>query len=79
MSTTPRTPEGRFVNPLERRMMFFKGFGDGTKMSAIKFPGDPDYQEAWIAGKNSRDAYLNRIIVREGLPAPFILRTQEEG
>ena len=57
--------------------MFFKGFGDGAKMSAIKFPDDPDYQEAWIAGRDARDAYMVAILEREGLPAPTILRLQE--
>ncbi len=75
MNDTPRTPGGRFVNPVERRMMFFKGFGDGAKMSALKFP-DLDYQEAWIAGKNARDAYLDEVTARENLPEPMILRTQ---
>lgn len=78
MSDTPRTPEGRFVNPVERRMMFHKGFGDGAKMSAIKFPNDPDYQEGWVAGHDACASYMNHIIEREGLPAPSILRTQEE-
>lgn len=55
-------------------MMFVLGFGDGAKMSAIKFPDDPDYQEAWSAGKEARNAYLNEIIKREGLPSPTFLR-----
>lgn len=58
--------------------MFFRGFGDGAKMSAIKFPNDPDYCEAWLAGKGARDAYMEEIIKREGLPEPTFLRLQEE-
>lgn len=79
MSSTPRTADGRFVNPVERRMMFFKGFGDGAKMSAIKFPEDGDYVEAWIAGRDARDVYMVAILEREGLPEPTILRLQEGG
>lgn len=78
MNSPARTPEGRFVNPADRRMMFFRGFGAGAKMSHIEFGDDPDYTEAWIAGKNARDQYMEHIIKSEGLPAPNILRLQEE-
>ena len=79
MSDTPRDIAGRFVNGVERRMMYQRGFGDGAKITATRFVGDPDYDEGYLAGRLAVTAAVEAFRTREGLPAANILRVQPVG
>ncbi len=71
-----RDATGRFVDGRERRMMFMRGFGDGAKFSAKKWPDDPDYEDGWSKGYAARNAAERAFTAENDLPPPSILRLQ---
>ena len=66
------------MTPTDRRILFHRGFGDGAKCSAIKFPSQPDYMAGWEAGKKACEEACERYRAENGLPPPLILRAQKE-
>jgi len=68
---------GRLLDARERRVMHHRGFGDGAKFSAQKFPEDPDYMEAWEKGLAASREYMREAIERHGLPQPTMLRINQ--
>ena len=66
----------RLPTPEDRRMMHQRGFGDGAKGNAQKFPADEDYMEAWTAGMNAARGYMVVASKDHGLPPPQVTREQ---
>lgn len=66
------------MSPDERRTLYFRGFGDGAKVSAIKHPDDRDYLAGWRAGNAAcTDATLAYADLH-GLPRPRVLHLQDD-
>lgn len=65
------------MNPVERRMLFTKGFGDGAKASAQKHPDLQDYMSGWHAGRKARGSAIVAYCIEHDLPLPSPLRTEE--
>lgn len=77
MNSSPRDEDGRYVDPVERRMMFIRGFRDGVKGASVEHPEDPDYKEAHEEGRRSLRAYIEKIDSEKDLPTPNVLRRNE--
>ncbi len=61
----------------ERRMMFFRGFGDGAKTSAIKHD-DLDYMAGWTVGSRMAREATAEYAQKQGLPPAGVLHLQTE-
>ena len=72
----PFAPDGRELSGRDRLLLYRRGFGDGSRGSAMKHRGYPDYVCGWDDGSVAVSRAVKAYLEINDLPAPSVLRSE---